>query len=306
MLEAMTEDGEDIIDCMARMKAEGHSFALATVVRTEDLTAAKAGAKALIREDGTMIGWVGGGCTQAATRKVAARTLADGRARLLHVHPKNYPAAAIPVGAEQHESSCPSRGTVELFVEPILPRPLLVVVGASPTARALCRLGRTAGFTVTVAALSGDQGLFGQADRRLEGFDLSQVTGVESGFIVVATQGKRDREALTAALSTAAPYVAFVGSQRKAASLREKLLDAGVAAERVAALRSPAGLDLGAVTPEEVALSILAEVVQLRRQTERREAAAAQPEIEKIEGGSFESQIVSPVTGVCQTKKVES
>jgi xanthine dehydrogenase accessory factor len=295
----MTRNPEDIIDCMARMKGDGQPFALATVIRTEDATAAKAGAKAVVRADGTVLGWVGGGCTLGAVRKAAARVLSDGQARLVHVRPKerlaHEPAEA---GVELHKSACPSGGSVEVFVEPILPRPALLVAGGSPVARALAELGCRAGFAVTVAALPEDQSGFAEADARIDGFDLTRVPGAGSGYVVVATQGKRDREALAAALSCGAPYVAFVGSRKKAATLRAAMRQAGVPAEQVEALRAPAGLDIGAATAEEIALSILAEIVRERRLAVR----SAQPpavQVEELEDGSMESRIVSPVLGAC-------
>src|SRR3990170_1508546 len=146
----MTAETDRLIDCMARMKGENRPFAVATVVRTQDATSAKAGAKAVLRADGTIEGWIGGGCTQGAVRKAAA-------------------AARI-------------------------------------------------GFAVTVAALPGDLAAFTQADKRIEGFDLARDSRAAGGFVVVATQGKRDREALAAALATRAPYVGFVGSRKKAAA----------------------------------------------------------------------------------------
>jgi xanthine dehydrogenase accessory factor len=281
---------------MARMKGDGQPFALATVVRTEDATAAKAGAKAVVRGDGTLVGWIGGGCTLAAVRRTAAAALVDGRARLIRVTPREDEAAASPDGVEEHTNRCPSRGTVELFVEPVLPRPALIVCGATPTARALADLGRRAGFAVTVAALSEDQGAFADADARIEGFDLSRALNAAAAAVVVATQGKRDREALTAAVASGAPYVAFVGSRKKAATLIDTLRTAGMAEDRLSAVHAPAGLDIGAATAEEIALSILAEIVQDRRRPE----AAAAVTVETVEGGEYEAQVVSPVLGTCR------
>jgi xanthine dehydrogenase accessory factor len=135
-------------------------------------------------------------------------------------------------------------------------------------ARAIAELAGRSGFAVAVAALAEDQAAFAQADRRIEGFELPLEAAGER-FIVVATQGKRDVEALRAALATEASYVAFVGSRRKAQTLSARLRDEGLAAVRVARLRAPAGLDIGAITPEEIALSIIAEVVELRRRGQR-------------------------------------
>ena len=259
----------DVLDEMKTLKASGEPFAIATVVRTVALTAAKAGAKALIRADGSVIGWIGGGCTLTAVRKAAARALLDGKARLIRVRPKDYAAPEGAPGIEDYASSCPSGGTVEVFVEPMLPRPVLLIAGASPTARALCDIGRRLGFAVTIAALKEDLDGFATADGFVEGFDLSSVPRLEGAFVVVATQGKRDHEALAAALSSPAAYVAFVGSRRKAEVLRRRLAESGFDPAALGRLRSPAGLDIGALTPEEIALSILAEIVQLRRRGQR-------------------------------------
>lgn len=274
----MKQHPEDIIDCMARMKGDSQPFALATVIRTEDATAAKAGAKAVVKADGTVVGWIGGGCTVGAVRKAAAQALSDGRARLIRIRPKERVTdEPAETGVELHKNACPSGGTVEVFVEPVLPRPALIVAGGSPVARALADLGYRGGFAVTVAALPEDQHGFAAADFRIDGFDLTRAPNVTTGSVVVATQGKRDRDALAAALSCGAPYVAFVGSRKKADVLRAAMVQAGVSADRIESLHAPAGLDIGAATPEEIALSILAEIVQERRRVPR---SAPQPAVQ--------------------------
>jgi len=295
----MTVDSEDVIDCMARMKGDAQPFALATVIRTKAATSAKVGAKAVIRADGTMVGWVGGGCTLGAVRKAAREALGDGRARMIRVRP-DAEAGPAEDGTEDYRNACASGGTVELFVEPILPRPSLIVAGASGTARALRALGRNAGFTVTAAALAEDLEGIAEADETLTGFELSRSPRAAASFIVVATQGKRDREALEAALRCGAPYVAFIGSRKKAADLKAQLAGRGIAAERLEALRAPAGLDIGAVTPEEIALSILSEIVRERRKIAPVglvEAPGA--EAEGLEGGSVETRVVPPAASGC-------
>ena len=255
----------DIVDCMTAMRGDHQPFAVATVVRTEDATAAKAGARAVIRADGSVVGWIGGGCALAAVRKAAASALLDGKARMIRVRPAARAGEDSLPGVEYYVNSCASEGVIELFVEPVLPRPALVVAGASPTARALADLGRRLGFAVGVAALAEDLAPFESADTQIAGFDLAGVPRLSEAFIVVATQGKRDREALRAALASPAPYVAFIGSRRKAAALSAGLVAEGVDPALLARLRSPAGLDLGAATPEEIALSVLAEITLLRR-----------------------------------------
>lgn len=263
----MTIDSSEIIACMAKLKEARQPFVLATVVRTDELTAAKAGAKAVIRPDGSIIGWVGGGCTLGAVKKAAAEAFRTGKSKLVHIKPAALAEAAPPVqGVDVHKSGCPSGGTEEVFIEPILPKPALIIMGASSAALALSDLGRRLGFWVTVAAPAADLAGFNAADEVLEGFDVADESRCEGAFIVVATQGKRDRDALRAALSSDAAYVAFIGSRRKAEKLKADLLGEGMAAEKLDALHSPAGLDIGAVTPDEIALSILAEIIQVRRQ----------------------------------------
>lgn len=261
----------DILDLATDLKARGEPFALATVVRTVSLTAAKAGAKAVISADGTISsGWIGGGCARAAVLKAAREAIADGRPRLVSVQPMDVlkdqglrPGEAKD-GVQFAKNMCPSQGTMDVFVEPVLPQPEVVICGASPVAVAIADLARRIGFSLRVAAAADEQERFEAADGRIEDFDLSQLPLAER-FIVVATQGRGDEAALEAALRTSAAYVAFVGSHRKAAALRAALAEKGVDAERLRSLRAPAGLDLGAVTPEEIALSILAEIVEVRR-----------------------------------------
>jgi xanthine dehydrogenase accessory factor len=283
-----TPEPVDIIDSMARLKAEETPFALATVVRTEGATSAKVGAKALVRRDAAMVGWIGGGCIEGAVRKAAAQALSDGRARMIRVRPSGARGDAEDV--DQFKNTCASGGTAEIFIEPMLPRPLMLIAGGSPTGRALGDLGRRVGFAVTVAALSDDLAGFTEAERRIEGFAFSDEARLDSSFIVVATQGKRDREALEAALGTNAPFVAFIGSRRKSERLKEQLLARGLDPARVAALRAPAGLDIGSLTPEEIALSVLAEIVQARRQG----TAPAQELQQAVEGVQVEIVASSP------------
>ena len=265
----------DVLDEIKTLKALGEPFAVATVVRTVALTAAKAGAKALIRRDGTIsAGWIGGGCARTAVLEAARAALTDGRPRLVSVLPGDalqelgVDAGQSKGGVEFAHNMCPSQGTMDVFVEPILPMPELLVCGSSPVAIALTELGKRLGFCVSVAAPVGDHDKFSAADLVVAGYDLAR-PGETERYIVIATQGRSDEAALTAALAAPARYVAFVGSHRKAAALRCALTANGVDQGRLDALRSPAGLDIGAVTPEEIALSIVAEIVELRRRGAR-------------------------------------
>jgi xanthine dehydrogenase accessory factor len=161
---------------------------------------------------------------------------------------------------------------MDIFVEPVLPRPEIVVCGSSPVAAAVADLGRELGFLVTACAPAGEQAAFADVERRIEGYALP-VAHDGRRFIVVSTQSRGDEAALEAALSVEADYVAFVGSRKKADALKRQLSERGIDQHRIDALKAPAGLDIGAITPEEIALSILSEIVALYRRSQRADVA---------------------------------
>ena len=271
---------EDIHSVISIRKAAREPFALATVVRTVAATAAKAGAKAVILPDGTISqGWIGGGCARAAVLKAARDALVDGRARLVSVQPPDLLAEQGVASGEEKSgvrfasNMCPSQGSMDIFVEPMLPQPQVIVCGSSPVAVAVADLARRMGFAVTVCAPAGEQTAFAEVERRIDGYALP-VAEPGLRYVVVSTQGRGDEAALRAALAAEADYVAFVGSRRKAETLKAALAAGGVAAARLARLKAPAGLDLGAITPDEIALSILAEIIAVRRGQHERGAAA--------------------------------
>src|ERR1700736_2019843 len=265
----------DILGIISARKATGEPYALATVVRTVAATAGKAGAKAVILPDGTICeGWIRGGCAPPAALKAAKDPLADGQSRLVSVQPPDaLDEQGLKAGEERGgvrfaKNMCPSQGTMDIFVEPVLPRPQVVVCGSSPVAVAVADLAKRSGFAVTVCAPVAEQSTFDDVDRRIEGYALP-VEDAGSRYVVVSTQGRGDEAALLAALAVDADYVAFVGSRKKAEALKVTLATRGVAAERLATLKAPAGLDLGAITPDEIAISILAEIVAVRRSKHR-------------------------------------
>ena len=245
------------------------------MVRTVSATAAKAGAKAVILPDGTIhAGWIGGGCARGAVLRAARDALEDGTPRLISVRPEDALADAGVDAGETRDgirfarNMCPSRGTMDIFVEAVLPAPECVICGTSPVALALADLAPRLGFSVTACAPADDQRAFAAPDRRVEGYALDLGPG-PNRYVVVATQGKGDQAALRAALAQPSAYVAFVGSRAKTRALRRALVESGIDAEAFDRLRAPAGLDLGAITPEEIALSILAEMTALRRSGQR-------------------------------------
>jgi len=266
----------DILGIISARKAAGEPFALATVVRTVAATAAKAGAKAVILPDGTVSeGWIGGGCARAAVLKAAKDALADGKSRLVSVQPADlFDQQGRESGEEQGgvrfaKNMCPSQGTMDIFVEPVLPRSQVVICGSSPVAVAIADFAKRAGFAVTGCAPAEEQAAFSDVDRRIEGYALP-VNEPGARYIVVSTQGRGDEAALLAALAVDADYIAFVGSRKKAESLKASLAKRGISDKQLAKLKAPAGLDLGAITPEEIAISIMAEIVAVQRRKDSR------------------------------------
>jgi len=265
----------EVMDLAAQMKAAEQPFVLATVVRTVSVTAAKAGAKAIIRPDGTIVaGWIGGGCAKGAVLKAARDALADGEPRMVSVQPENLLAelgvkpGEAKDGVRFAANMCPSKGTMDIFVEPMLPHPSLVILGASPVALSLASQARQLGYHVTLAAPAADLSDAPKVDMLVDSFRLGELHEAKR-FIVVSTQGKGDEAALRVALATQASYLAFVGSRRKMASLRAKLIAEGLEGSAIDRIKAPAGLDLGAITPEEIAMSILAEITMERRRGQR-------------------------------------
>ncbi|MEE8388039.1 MAG: XdhC family protein [Acidiferrobacterales bacterium] len=273
----MRLESDAILDKAARLKAEGKPFALVTVVRVVSPTSAKPGAKAVVEPDGVIQGWIGGGCAQPAVIKTAKKVLQEGLARLIRISPTRD--GYVEEGITDFGMTCHSGGTLDIFIDPVIPRPVLLVIGASPAAQALVGLAQRVGFSVTAAFTGADAEMFPDADRIIDGFDVADVS---PSFVVVATQGKRDEQGLEAAISIGAVYIAFIASERKATKLKTYLKENGCDADRVDAIISPAGVEIEAVTPEEIALSVLAGVVKARREG----VAVPQPAVASSEIGS--------------------
>ena len=248
------------------LEAAGRSFVVATVVAVQRPTSARPGAAGIVHPDGTIEGWVGGSCAQPVVVREALRALSDGQPRLLRLS-KDAPAEGRRGdGIVELVMTCHSGGTLEIYVEPHLPAPILWVAGTTPIAGALVTLGAASGWRVSLFDPIAQADAFPAAERVSDRTDLGAVDPGDSPYVVVATQGVWDEEALAAALARDAAYVGLVASPTRAAVVRTWLRDeARIPDERLAALRAPAGLDLGAETAEEVALSILAELVQVRR-----------------------------------------
>lgn len=224
-----------------RLAADGKPYALATVVRVVRPASTRRGDRALVTPDGTLAGWVGGACSEPIVVREALRALADGEPRLVQIGPAGSGAGA-PDDVVVAESRCASEGVVEVLIEPELPGPLLAVLGEGVAGRTLVQLARIVGWRVT------DQ--------------LDPDAAADA--VVVATMGHGDEDALASALKSGVGYVGLVASARRAAVVLDDLRTRGVAEEDLARVRSPAGRDLGPSTQEEIAVAILAELVDWR------------------------------------------
>lgn len=279
---------EQILEIASRAQAAGQACALVTVVRAESPTSAHPGDKAVVMPDGTIHGWVGGGCAQPAVVKTVRASLADGRPRMIRIAPTDAGKRDL-ADILEFGMACHSGGTLELFIDPVLPSQQLLVIGTSPVAAALAQLGPRVGFEVIVAGRGAESVDYPDVRKVLsdDGIEVIQAAVSASAYVIVATQGRRDLQGLKAALSLNAVQVSFVASRRKATVMRESLIGAGFDREAVRGIVAPAGYPISASTPEEIALSVLAAVVAHRRGEAHRVEAETAP-AERTEPASSE------------------
>lgn len=271
----------DWITHAARLQAEDRAFALVTVLRAQAPTSAKAGDKALVTADGRIHGWIGGGCAQPAVVKTVRQVLANGQPQSIRIAPTDETAERTLGDVLEFGMACHSGGTLELFIDPVLPAAQLTVFGDSPVARALTDLAPRVGLRVALVAEGAHGTDFPEAAQVLGSDDAGQVAQQmgHGGMAVVATQGRRDVQALKAALALHPQTLWLVASERKAGVLRQSLVASGEDAERVAAIVAPAGEPIGANTPEEIALSVLATVVAARHGRPAKPAPKPMPDL---------------------------
>ena len=239
---------DELLARAADLERRGQPFALATVVRCERPTSAKPGAKALILEDGTITGWIGGACAEPVVVREALAALRDGHPRLVGLIGAGGRGPGRTEGILEFPMTCHSGGTLEIYVEPYLPKRQLVLVGHGPVVEALATLGQAADYSIVTIPEGSER--------------IAELGLTRRAAVVVATHADSDEDALWRVLMTDAGYVSLVASRRRAETIVERLRERGVAAERLAVLKAPAGLDIGAVTPGEIAVSILAEIIQ--------------------------------------------
>jgi xanthine dehydrogenase accessory factor len=292
----------DVFEQIAGLRREGQSFAVATVVARRAPVSAHLGDRAIVFADGRMEGFVGGACSHEIIRQQALDALRTRCSRLVSIRPD---AGAAVASTSEHvvvPMTCVSEGAVDVYVEPFVQARRIVVVGATPVAESLARLARSMNYDVVrvveererrdIEQEAATLGVTVVTMNSLESIVQPRSAGNVDVAAVVASQGHYDEEALEIILKSRVPYVGLLASPRRGASVRALLEGRGVPG--VATIRSPAGLDLGARTPPEVALSILGEIVQTRPDGARVEATALPPATET-------DTAVDPVCGMSVT-----
>jgi xanthine dehydrogenase accessory factor len=241
-------DSWDVLAEAGDLARRGESFALATVVWRQGPSSSKQGSRAIITASGELRGWIGGACAEPAVIRAARQVIAEGAARLLLLGSPDQFGGSVPDGMTVVPISCQSEGALEVYIEPVVPAPSLVIVGRSPMAHTLAELARAIGWQAEL----------------IDSGDFTSASAGERSMVVVATQGHGDEEAVRQAVEARPAYLGMVGSRKRGAAVLGYLADRGVPAEQLDRVHVPAGLDLGSTTHQEIAVAILAELVALR------------------------------------------
>ncbi len=253
----------DIYEEITRLRKEGRRGALATIINVRGSIPSFETAKMLVREDGTIAGTIGGGCVEAEVWEAAREVMKNERPQTLNFNLNNNP---------KYDTGLVCGGTLEVFVEPILPVSTLYIFGAGHVAYSLYKVARMAGFDVVI---TDDRETYANRERFPDARDIyaeeyeqvmAQLAPNDTSYIVIVTRGHRDdMRVLRWAAETPARYIGMIGSQRKTIAIYKELEKEGVAAEKLARVYAPVGIDIGAITPEEIAISIVAELIAQRR-----------------------------------------
>ncbi len=289
--------------------AQGANFAIAQVVDRIAPSSGKVGDKAIILDTGEMIGWVGGGCVRGIVIKEALEVIRTKKYRRIRISPEG--GSRETPNFKEYVMSCQSKGTVEVLIEPVIPHPEIIIVGKSNIGRKLSVLAAAADFRVTVMASDADIHQFPTAHRVIDRVDFSDLGNLTNACIIVATQGEDDDLSVKKSMETAARYVGFVASSKKASELREYLESEGIPEDRIAKLKSPVGLDINAKLAGEVAISILAEIIDqfrndrsVRTLPEPEKEPESTPAATPPPSGKFEEEYyINPVCQVPVSKK---
>ena len=241
-----------VLERMGQLARGGQVFALATVVWRQGPSSSKPGSRAIITPDGQLDGWIGGACAEPVVIREAKRVMADGNARLLLLGSPDQFGTAVPEGMTVVPISCQSEGALEIYIEPVLPMPHLVIVGGSPMAHSLAAMAGALGWCTD---------LYSPRDFTA---GAAKQCADERSMVVVATQGHADEDTIERAVAMRPAYLGLVASRHRAQAVLGYLAERGVPKDQLDRVHAPAGLDLGRTTHEEMAVAILAELVQLR------------------------------------------
>lgn len=247
----------------SELRSAESPFAVAIVVKFEPPVSGKPGDKAIIQADGKTWGWIGGGCVQPVVIQEALNAIEEGCPRLVRIAPS---ADTEPdVGMVNYSMSCHGGGALDIYIEPVLPKSRIVIFGRSPAAQSLSKLGKAVGYAISVIAPEATREAFPDADFIGKELIPGQMRDWSETYIVVATQGERDEEALEYALRTNARYISFIASHAKARKIVDLLAEKGMPPEMLNRIKAPAGLPIGTSTSQEIAVSILAEIIQVKK-----------------------------------------
>ena len=286
----------ELIDHIAHYIEQGDPFAVAQVIWRETPSSGKPGDKAIILQDGSLIGWIGGGCVKGIAIKESLEAIKLNRSRLVRVDPDAEDGEDDV--HKTYKMTCHSGGSMELFIEPVMPNPHIIIVGKSNIARGLAKMSLAANFRVSVMAKEADDGMFPGVKSIFTAVNFSTQKIDSSTFIVVATQGDRDEESVKLALETECSYVGFISSKRKSDKIKEYLLSAGIPQERLDTLKTPVGLNINAKLPEEIAVSILAQIIE-----DFRSSIPQATESNPAENGTNNDTYINPVCNIPVSKK---
>lgn len=256
----------DVLDEAQRLRAKHAPFVLATVVVAQHPTSGTLGARAVVLPDGTICGWLGGSCVQPVVRRQSLQALADGSPRLVILSPEVAASDSPKPGVVRVPMTCASQGELQVYVEPFLPKVELVVIGASPVATTLARLGGLLGFDVCSCGPEADTEAITEVGRTVQSLTELLPTLTSRSYVVVATMGSYDEEALGAALQSPASYVGLIASLRRLAAVLETLRQRGLGDDLIARVKRPEGIAANTLVPAEIAFSAMAELLEVRRQ----------------------------------------
>jgi len=248
------------INKINEFKNSAEAYAIAIIVRRKIPSSGKPGDKAIITADGHIHGWIGGGCTRGIVLKEALLSIKERKPRFVSISPSKIEGA--DENTKVYAMTCQSGGEVELYIEPVLPKPQLVIFGTSHIAKSLAKVAKAIDYQVDVVMSSADKNVFPEVDNVIGIKDLDSNQIKSSAYIVVCTQGEGDAEALQKALAIGSSYLSFVASRKKANAIYREVRGMGASFDQLKTIKTPAGLDIGAKMPDEVAISILAEIIK--------------------------------------------